>query len=108
MSLEFQKFIESERPDLDARLVYGKFNDHYPEAKRTLALWKKWVRREHRSPEQPLTRNAGGPPHQPPAGAAARDPTLAQMEADSKRATRPPAAVRALRDKLRHGARPSA
>lgn len=105
MSLEFQKFIESERPDLDARLVYGKFTDHYPEAKRTLPTWKKWVRREHRSQGQPSTRNAGAPARSPTASATARDPTLARMDADSRRAVKPPASVRALRDQLRQTAR---
>lgn len=105
MPLEYQKFIESERPDLDARLVYGKFTDHYPEPKRTLSMWKKWVRREHRSPEQPSTRNAGAPPRSPTASATARDPTLARMDADSRRAVKPPASVRALRDQLRQSAR---
>lgn len=43
---EYQAVIETERPDLDAPLVWRLFAEHYPERARTIAQWTKWVRSE--------------------------------------------------------------
>ncbi len=57
---EFKKFIETERPDLDAVAIFANFSEHYPPEKHTPANWRKWVRREHPGPVgQP---GASGPP----------------------------------------------
>ncbi len=34
------------RPEVDAEVVWAKFNDHYPPEKRTLARWKTWLTNE--------------------------------------------------------------
>lgn len=44
---EFKKFIETERPDLDAAVTFANFSEHFPPEKHTPANWRKWVRREH-------------------------------------------------------------
>jgi len=49
-STENQKFIATERPDLDGPTVWANFCDHYPGEKRNDAAWRKWVRREMRGP----------------------------------------------------------
>ena len=46
ISAEFQEFIRSERPDLDAETVFKNFIEHYPSEKHTEAKWRKWVRTE--------------------------------------------------------------
>jgi len=57
---EYRKFIETERPDLDAAVVFANFSEHFPPEKHTPANWRKWVRREHPGPVgQP---GASGPP----------------------------------------------
>lgn len=50
---EFQKFIATERPELDAKAVFQNFAEHYAPAQRTAAHWRKWVRREMAPPGQP-------------------------------------------------------
>lgn len=47
---EYREFIETERPGLDAALVFANFCDHFPTVKQTLTQWKKWVRREFSGP----------------------------------------------------------
>ncbi len=49
-STENREFIKTERPDLDAAVVWLNFCDHYPGDKCTPANWRKWVRREMRGP----------------------------------------------------------
>ena len=44
---EYREFIKTERPDLDAEVVFANFSEHYPAEKCTSANWRKWVRREH-------------------------------------------------------------
>lgn len=57
---EFKKFIETERPDLNAAVTFANFSEHFPPEKHTPANWRKWVRREHPGPAgQP---GASGPP----------------------------------------------
>lgn len=58
---EYREFIKTERPDLDADVVFSNFLDHYPPAKCTAANWRKWVRREH-----PGSSHAAGPPKADP------------------------------------------
>lgn len=50
---EFQEVIETERPDLDAPLVWRLFSEHYPERARTIAQWTKWVRSEFEPKPKP-------------------------------------------------------
>lgn len=59
-SPEFKKFIETERPDLDAAVTFANFSEHYPREKHTPANWRKWVRREHPGPA--ATPGVGGAP----------------------------------------------
>ncbi|MEY2686589.1 MAG: hypothetical protein RL375_787 [Pseudomonadota bacterium] len=98
---DFREFIAVERPDLDPGVVHANFCDHYPEAKRTLKLWKNWVRREHQGTGQPPTRGQAQPITVP--GRAGRDPILAQIEADRQKAVPPSGEVRARLDALRKG-----
>ncbi len=98
---DFREFIVSERPDLDAGVVHANFCDHYAEPKRTLKLWKNWVRRERASPEQPPTRGQAQPITVP--GRAGRDPILDKIEADRAKAVPPPAEVRQQMQALRKG-----
>lgn len=58
---EYREFIKTERPDLDADVVFSNFLDHYPPDKCTAANWRKWVRREH-----PGSSHAAGPPKADP------------------------------------------
>lgn len=51
ISAEFQEFIRSERPDLDAATVFKNFVEHYPVEKQTDAKWRKWVRLEFSAPQ---------------------------------------------------------
>lgn len=99
---EFQKFIKTERPDLDPLAMWGNFRDHYPQAERTLLRWKKWVRRERVPPAEPEARKGtgAGPPITVPSRPG-RDAALVQLEADRKLAVPPPASVAALRAKLK-------
>jgi len=63
-SSEHQEFIKNERPDLDGPKTWLNFCEHYPADKRTSANWRKWVRREIRSPTT----------QHPPAPGATSDP----------------------------------
>jgi hypothetical protein len=90
---DFREFIDTDRPELDAVRVYANFVEHYPEAERTLKLWRKWVRREHASTGQPSTKGQQAQPITVP-GREGRDPVLVQLEADRAKAVPPPAAVR--------------
>ena len=72
-SPENREFIKTERPDLDAAVVWLNFCDHYPGDKCTPANWRKWVRREMRGPVP------GGDP--PPAAATADPDSKASVEA---------------------------
>lgn len=47
---EYRDFIKTERPDLDAAVVFANFSEHFPSEKHTPANWRKWVRREHPGP----------------------------------------------------------
>ena len=42
---EFRTAAKS-RPDVDAEVVWAKFNDHYPPESRTLHRWKTWLTNE--------------------------------------------------------------
>lgn len=103
---DFQDFISVERPDLDAGVVYANFCDHYAEPKRTLKLWKNWVRRERAT--VPVPGPAGAAKALTVPGRAGRDPELLRLEADRAKAVPPSAAarekLRALRDAVAHGA----
>jgi uncharacterized protein YdaU (DUF1376 family) len=46
ISDEFREVIKTERPELDADLVFTNFADHYTPEKRTLARWRQWVKNE--------------------------------------------------------------
>ena len=103
----FREFIATTRPDLDPVAIHANFCDHYPEPKRTLALWKKWVRREHAGATRPSARADAAQSVTVP-GRAGRDPELLRLEADRAKAVPPSAAarekLRALRDAVAHGA----
>lgn len=47
---EDRDFCKTERPDLDPDRTRASFCDHYTPEKQTQANWRKWVRREVRSP----------------------------------------------------------
>ncbi len=48
-SAQYREVIEANRPDLDPETVFTNFCDNYPEDKRTLARWRKWVANEFHS-----------------------------------------------------------
>lgn len=48
---EYREVIKTERPELDAEMVYANFCAHYPSDKRTVAKWKKWVVSEYAPPD---------------------------------------------------------
>lgn len=48
---EFREVIETERPDLDAELVFANFCSHYQPEKQTLPQWRKWVKNEFAGPQ---------------------------------------------------------
>lgn len=102
----FREFIATTRPDLEPGDIHANFCDHYPEPKRSLALWKKWVRREHAGGSRPSTRGDVAQAVTVP-GRAGRDPELLRLEADRAKAVPPSAAARAklqaLRDSVAHG-----
>ena len=52
ISDEYLEVINTERPELDAAMVFSNFCDHYPVEKQTLARWKKWIVSEF-SPVEP-------------------------------------------------------
>ena len=104
MGEEFKKFIESLRPELDAAMVFANFTDHYPPAKRTLAQWKKWVRREHAGAPPSSTGYAGQVPPVTVQGRAGPDPTIERLKADAMRAVKPPPEVRELAERLKRPA----
>lgn len=48
---EYLKVIKTERPELDADMVFSNFCNHYAPEKQTLARWKKWIVSEFSSAE---------------------------------------------------------
>lgn len=76
MPSEFQEVLNS-RPDLTPDTVWQNFWEHYPEPKRTLARWKKWVEREF--PGKP----AGNVVSLTTPGPKGPDPALAKLARDA-------------------------
>lgn len=85
---QYRGVIKTERPELDAELVFSNFCGHYPEPKRTLSRWKKWVMEEHRAPDGAALLSVTVPPK------AGIDPALAKCIADSLKCTGPPPEIR--------------
>ena len=46
ISSEYLEVIKTERPELDAAMVFSNFCDHYPPEKQTVSRWKKWIASE--------------------------------------------------------------
>lgn len=92
---DFREFIAFERPDLDAAVVHANFCDHYAEPKRTLKLWKNWVRRERAPAALPGAAGAAPGAITVP-GRRGPDPELQRIEADRAKAVPMPDAVRAV------------
>jgi len=86
-------FIAEQRPDLVAAMVYASFCDHYPLRKRNDVTWRKWVRREFGGPLPGATATPHVHAITVP-GRPGRDPAIARLEADAKRAVPPPPDVR--------------
>lgn len=96
----FRTFIATDRPDLDAAVVWANFRDHYLPAQRTDRAWKKWVRREHHGPTG--ARAAGHAQALTVPGRPGRDPVLDRIEADRAKAVPPSPAERERLRALRH------
>lgn len=77
---KYLEHIKTNRPELDANFVWGKFVEHKQEKQRTMTAWKNWVASEV-APIHAVT-----VPSKP-----GRDPALAKLDADAANAAAPSA-----------------